>query len=88
MARSHPDWIHSQDAAVRHDWKEMDRFYRDQLEAGNRPSLRIPYRPTNWAKDDSPAEQRHLMGGFDLANGTCPECFQILSKTGTCFCSE
>lgn len=87
MARSHPDWIHSQDAEVRHDWMHMDRFYRDQVEAGNRPSLRIPHHPTNWAKDDSPAEQRYLMDGFDPANGTCQECFQILSKTGTCFCT-
>ena len=42
-----------------------------------------PHVPTDWSKTPK-AEADHLMGGYDLANGTCEKCFMVRAANGEC----
>lgn len=73
----------SAESYIRQDWLQIDRHYREQIEDGYRPSLRVPYKATDWSKTTK-AEERDLMGGFDERHGYCSTCHLILTASGAC----
>ena len=73
----------SAESYVRRDWMWIDRHYREQIEDGYRPGLRVPYVPTDWSKTTK-AEERELMGGFDERHGYCSRCNMIRAANGAC----